>query len=202
MSSGPQWSLRDSRWTKGGRVKQGEAFPRSLTSSSSSRREKVSPHAGWDAKNNIRFKEKNGMKTIFVKPQSVEKKWYLIDAEGKNLGRVAVVAARILRGKNKPEYVPHQDMGDYVIIINAEKATVTGNKLVDKKYYRHSMFPGGLTVETYGDVIQRKPTFPMEHAIKGMLPHGKLGRALFRNLKVYAGSEHPHAAQQPIAVEL
>ena len=98
------------------------------------------------------------MKTIFVKPQSVEKKWYLIDAEGKNLGRVAVAAARILRGKNKPEYVPHQDMGDYVIIINAAKATVTGNKVVDKKYYRHSMFPGGLTTESYGEVIERKPT--------------------------------------------
>ena len=85
------------------------------------------------------------MKTIFVKPKTVEKKWYLIDAEGKNLGRVAVAAARILRGKNKPEYVPHQDMGDYVIIINAAKATVTGNKMLDKKYYRHSMYPGGLT---------------------------------------------------------
>ncbi|MCI7807275.1 MAG: 50S ribosomal protein L13 [Bullifex sp.] len=142
------------------------------------------------------------MKTIFVKPQSVEKKWYLIDAEGKNLGRVAVAAARILRGKNKPEYVPHQDMGDNVIIINAAKASVTGNKVIDKKYYRHSMFPGGLTTESYGELIERKPTFPMEHAIKGMLPHGKLGRALFTNLRVYAGAEHPHMAQQPIVVEL
>lgn len=142
------------------------------------------------------------MKTIFVKPAEVEKKWYLIDAEGKNLGRVAVAAARILRGKNKAEYVPHQDLGDYVIIINASKATVTGNKMEDKKYYRHSMFPGGFREESYGQVIARKPAFAMEHAIKGMLPHGKLGRKLFTNVKVYGGSEHPHAAQQPIVVEL
>ena len=110
------------------------------------------------------------MKTIFVKPQSVEKKWYLIDAEGKNLGRVAVAAARILRGKNKPEYVPHQDMGDNVIIINAAKASVTGNKVLDKKYYRHSMFPGGLTTESYGELIERKPTFPMENSEGHSLP--------------------------------
>lgn len=142
------------------------------------------------------------MKTIFVKPQSIEKKWYLIDAEGKNLGRVAVTAARILRGKNKAEYVPHQDMGDYVIIINADKVAVTGNKVLDKKYYRHSMYPGGLTTESFGDMIKRKPCFPLEHAIKGMLPHGKLGRALFTNMKVYAGAEHPHMAQQPVKVEL
>ncbi len=142
------------------------------------------------------------MKTIFVKPQTMEKKWYIIDAEGKNLGRVAVAAARILRGKNKPEYVPHQDMGDYVIIINAAKATVTGNKEEDKLYYRHSMYPGGLSVESYKQVIERKPTYPMEHAVKGMLPNGKLGRELFTHLKVYAGADYPHAAQQPIAVEL
>ena len=142
------------------------------------------------------------MKTIFVKPLSVEKKWYLIDAEGKELGRVAVAAARILRGKNKPEYVPHQDMGDFVIIINAAKAALTGNKYEDKKYYRHSRFPGGLTVESYADMVVRKPTFPMEHAVKGMLPKGPLGYKLFTNMKVYAGSVHPHAAQQPIQVEI
>ncbi len=142
------------------------------------------------------------MKTIFVKPQTMEKKWYLIDAEGKNLGRVAVAAARILRGKNKVEYVPHQDMGDYVIIINAAKATVTGNKMEDKMYYRHSMYPGGLKAESLEKVLVRKPTYPMEHAIKGMLPHGKLGRKLITNVKIYAGSEHPHTAQQPIAVEI
>lgn len=142
------------------------------------------------------------MKTIFVKPATMEKKWYIIDAEGKNLGRVAVAAARILRGKNKPEYVPHQDMGDYVIIINAAKATVTGNKVDDKMYYRHSMYPGGLKAESYGEVINRKPTYPMEHAVKGMLPSGKLGEKLFTNVKIYAGAEHPHQAQQPIAVEI
>ena len=142
------------------------------------------------------------MKTIFVKPQSIEKKWYLIDAEGKNLGRVAVAAARILRGKNKVEYVPHQDMGDYVIIINAAKASVTGTKMEDKIYYRHSMYPGGLKAESLEKMLQRKPTYPMEHAIKGMLPHGRLGRKLFTNVKIYAGAEHPHMAQQPIAVEI
>lgn len=142
------------------------------------------------------------MKTIFVKPLTLQKKWYLIDAEGKNLGRVAVEAARILRGKNKPEYVPHQDMGDFVIIINADKVTVTGNKLEDKMYYHHSGFPGGLKSESLGQKLARKPEFPMEHAIKGMLPKGKLGRQLFTNLKVYAGSAHPHMAQKPINVEL
>ncbi len=141
------------------------------------------------------------MKTIFVKPASMEKKWYIIDAEGKNLGRVAVKAARILRGKDKPEYVPHQDMGDYVIIVNAEKASVTGNKVEDKIYYRHSMYPGGLKSEKYGFMIKRKPTFPMEHAVKGMLPKGALGRKLFTKVKVYAGPNHPHQAQQPIPVE-
>jgi large subunit ribosomal protein L13 len=142
------------------------------------------------------------MKTIFVKPLTVEKKWYLIDAEGKELGRVAVAAARILRGKNKPEFVPHQDLGDYVIIVNAAKAALTGNKYEDKKYYRHSNYPGGLTVESYAEMIVRKPTFPMEHAVKGMLPKGRLGNKLFTNMKVYAGETHPHAAQQPIKVEI
>lgn len=142
------------------------------------------------------------MKTIFVKPASIEKKWYVIDAEGKNLGRVAVKAARLLRGKDKPEYVPHQDLGDYVIIINAAKATVTGNKVEDKMYYRHSMYPGGLKAESYVKMLQRKPTYPMEHAVKGMLPSGKLGKRLFLNVKIYAGAEHPHQAQQPIAVEI
>jgi len=142
------------------------------------------------------------MKTIFVKPEPRDKKWYLIDAEGKNLGRVAVAAARILRGKDKPEYVPHQDMGDFVVIINAAKATVTGNKMTDKKYYSHSMYPGGFKEESYGDLIKRKPCFPMEHAIKGMLPHGKLGKELFTHLRVYADAEHKQTAQQPIVVEL
>lgn len=142
------------------------------------------------------------MKTIFVKPQSLEKKWYLIDAEGKELGRVAVAAARILRGKNKPEYTPNMDMGDFVIIINAAKAALSGNKGDDKKYYRHSSYPGGLKTESYNQVVARKPVYPMEHAIKGMLPKGPLGRRLFTNVKVYAEGQHPHIAQQPIAVEI
>ena len=142
------------------------------------------------------------MKTIFVKPAEVEKKWYIIDAEGKELGKVAVLAAKILRGKNKPEYVPHQDMGDFVIIINAAKAALSGNKYEDKEYFRHSEYPGSLVCEKYAGLIVRKPTFPMEHAIKGMLPKGKLGRSLFTNVKVYAGSDHPHMAQKPIAVEI
>ncbi len=142
------------------------------------------------------------MKTIFVKPASIEKKWYLIDAEGKELGRVAVAAARILRGKNKPEFVPHQDMGDYVIIINASKAALTGNKYNDKMYYHHSGYPGGLSASPYSDVIKRKPCYPMEQAVKGMLPRGPLGRKLFTNMKVYAGAEHQQMAQKPVAVEI
>ncbi len=142
------------------------------------------------------------MKTIFVKPLTVQKKWYLIDAEGKELGRVAVVAARILRGKNKPEYVPHQDMGDFVIIINAEKAALTGNKYEDKMYYHHSGYPGGLRATNYADMLKRKPVFPMEHAVRGMLPRGVLGRKLFTHMKVYAGANHQHEAQQPITVEI
>lgn len=142
------------------------------------------------------------MKTIFVKPQTVEKKWYVIDAEGKELGRVAVAAANILRGKNKPEYVPNEDMGDYVIIINAAKAALTGNKANDKMYYRVSGYAGGLKEENYNQTVARKPCFPMEHAIKGMLPKGALGRKLFTNLHVYADCKHPHAAQKPISYEV
>jgi large subunit ribosomal protein L13 len=142
------------------------------------------------------------MKTIFVKPLSMEKKWYILDAEGKELGHVAVVAARILRGKNKPEYVPHQDMGDYVIIINATKAKMSGKKFDDKMYYSHSNYPGGFRATNYSDMLDRTPCFPMEHALKGMLPRGPLGRSLFTNSKVYAGADHPHMAQTPIAVEI
>ncbi|NCD05748.1 MAG: 50S ribosomal protein L13 [Spirochaetia bacterium] len=142
------------------------------------------------------------MKTIFVKPLTMEKKWYVIDAAGKDLGHVAVAAARILRGKNKPEYVPHQDMGDYVIIINAAQVAMSGKKFTDKMYYRHSNFPGGFRATNYADMLKRKPEFPMEHAVKGMLPNGPLGRSLFNNMKVYAGSEHPHMAQKPISVEV
>lgn len=142
------------------------------------------------------------MKTIFEKPANVERKWYVIDAEGVSLGRVAVKAANILRGKNKAYYTPHQEIGDYVIIINAEKAAMTGRKKTDKMYYRHSGYVGGLTAETYDKVLAKKPTMPMEKAIKGMLPKGPLGYKLFTNVKIYAGANHPHAAQQPVAVEV
>lgn len=142
------------------------------------------------------------MKTIFVKPLEMEKKWYLIDAEGVELGRIAVAAANILRGKNKPEYVPNQEIGDYVIIINAEKAALTGNKGEAKMYRRVSGYAGGMKEESYNQLMVRKPTFPLEHAVKGMLPKGRLGRKLFTNLHVYEGSKHPHAAQQPVKVEL
>ena len=142
------------------------------------------------------------MKTIFVKPLTIQKKWYLIDAEGKELGKVAVAAARILRGKNKPEFVPHQDMGDYVIIINAEKAALSGNKYQDKMYYRHSNYPGGLRQTSCADMVKRNPVYPMERAVHGMLPRGPLGRKLYTNMKVYAGNKHQHQAQQPIKVEI
>lgn len=137
------------------------------------------------------------MNTIFVNQKNITRRWYLIDAEDKPLGRVAVQAANLLRGKHKPEFAPHQEVGDYVIIVNAEKARLTGNKSTRKLYYRHSGYPGGLRTETYEKTVVRKPTYPMEHAIRGMLPKNRLGRKLFKNVKVYAGPNHPHAAQQP-----
>jgi len=142
------------------------------------------------------------MKTIYVNPNDVDRKWYIIDAEGKRLGRVAVKAATLLRGKHKPLYTPHQEIGDYVVIINAEKAEVTGNKEEKKVYFRHTGYPGGIKSATYGKMLERKPVFPMEHAIKGMLPKGRLGRKLFKNVKVYAGDQHPHTAQKPEAIEI
>ena len=142
------------------------------------------------------------MKTIFVKPKEVTRKWYLIDAEGKVLGKVAAKAVELARGKHKALYTPHQEIGDYVIIINAATAVVTGRKSQQKEYYKHSGYPGGLTSETYEKVLKRKPVFPIEHAVRGMLPKGRLGRKLFTNIKVYADGRHPHAAQQPEAIEI
>ena len=141
------------------------------------------------------------METIYVKTADVTRKWYLIDAQGKRLGRVAVLAVKLLRGKHKPFFTPFQELGDYVIIINAAKASLSGSKEMNKMYYRHSGYPGGLTAENYKDIVARKPTFPMEAAVKGMLPRGRMGRKLFTNLKVYAGPEHPHAAQKPEIIE-
>ncbi|MDA3957624.1 50S ribosomal protein L13 [Oceanispirochaeta sp.] len=142
------------------------------------------------------------MKTIFVKPLEIERKWFIIDAAGQPLGRVAVKAADILRGKNKAFYTPHQEVGDYVIVVNATEVTLSGKKRSDKMYYRHSGFLGGLKSENYEKLVARKPTAPMEKAIKGMLPKGTLGNKLFTNVKVYAGAVHPHAAQQPIKIEM
>jgi large subunit ribosomal protein L13 len=136
--------------------------------------------------------------TYMAKPGAVERKWYVIDAEGKRVGRLATEIANLLRGKHKPEYTPHVDTGDFVIVINAEKVVFTGKKLTDKLYYRHSGYPGGLKTTTAADMLKKHPERVMEMAIKGMLPHNSLGADQYRKLKVYAGSEHPHQAQQPI----
>lgn len=135
--------------------------------------------------------------TYMAKPAEIERKWWIIDAAGKPLGRVSTEAARILRGKHKPTFTPHIDTGDFVIIINAEQALLTGNKLQQKKYYHHSGYPGGLKEVSYKDLMAKKPVFAVEKAVKGMLPHTRLGRAQGRKLKVYVGGEHPHAAQKP-----
>lgn len=142
------------------------------------------------------------MKTIFVKPAEVERKWYVIDAKGATLGKVATKAATLLRGKHKACYTPHQEVGDYVIIINAAEAALSANKKKDKMYYEHSGYMGGLKAYNYETLMAKRPTAPMEKAVKGMLSSGPLANQLFRNLKVYAGESHPHAAQQPIAVEV
>lgn len=142
------------------------------------------------------------MKTFMQSKETVERKWYVIDAEGKNLGRVASKAAHILRGKHKATFTPHTDCGDYIIIINAEKVNLTGNKLKDKKYYNHSGFPGGLRERTAEVMIESYPEEMMERAIKGMLPHGRLGRAMGKKLFVYRGTEHKHSAQKPEVMEI
>lgn len=138
--------------------------------------------------------------TFMANPQNVERKWYVVDAEGKTLGRVASQIAAILRGKHKPTFTPHTDCGDFVIVVNAEKIHLTGKKLTDKFYRRHSGFPGGLKEIAYKHLLETRPTRALEVAIKGMLPHNRLGRQMYRKLKVYAGPEHPHAAQQPTAL--
>ncbi|GAA5194388.1 50S ribosomal protein L13 [Ferrimonas gelatinilytica] len=142
------------------------------------------------------------MKTFTAKPESVQRDWFIIDAEGKTLGRLATEVARRLRGKHKPEYTPHVDTGDYIVIVNAEKVTVTGNKAQDKMYYRHSGYPGGIKEINFADLQVRNPEMIIEKAVKGMLPKGPLGRAMFRKLKVYAGAEHKHAAQQPQVLDI
>jgi large subunit ribosomal protein L13 len=142
------------------------------------------------------------MKTYSAKAETVERDWFLIDADGKTLGRLATEVARRLRGKHKAVYTPHVDTGDYIVVINAEKVKVTGNKAKDKMYYNHSGYMGGLKEINFEDLIQKAPERVIETAVKGMLPKNPLGRAMFRKLKVYAGAEHKHTAQQPQVLEI
>lgn len=137
------------------------------------------------------------MTTYMAKPQEVVRKWYVIDATDKTLGRLASEAARLLRGKHKPTFTPHVDTGDHVIVINAEKVKLTGNKLQQKQYVRYSGYPGGLKVMNYEALLQKFPERAIEIAVKGMIPHNRLGRKMIKKLKVYRGEKHPHQAQQP-----
>jgi len=142
------------------------------------------------------------MKTFSAKPESVKRDWYVVDADGKTLGRLASEIASRLRGKHKPEYTPHVDTGDYIIVVNCEKIAVTGAKRTDKTYYHHTGFIGGIKSITFDKLLEKAPEQIIEKAVKGMLPKGPLGRAMFRKLKVYAGSEHQHAAQQPQVLDI
>ena len=137
------------------------------------------------------------MKTYTAKPGEVTRKWWVVDAEGKNLGRLASEIAIVLRGKNKPQYTPHVDTGDFVVVVNAGKVATTGNKLNGKIYYRHSGYPGGLKSRTLGEMLQRRPTEVLRKAVKGMLPKNRLAAQQLGKLKLYAGDKHPHAAQKP-----
>ena len=142
------------------------------------------------------------MKTFMANAQTVERKWYIVDADGMPLGRLASQVAAILRGKNKPTYTPNVDTGDHVIVINAAKVVLTGKKLDQKVYYHHSGYPGGLKETKYRELIAKKPEFTVKHAVQGMLPKGPLGRQMGRKLRVYAGAEHEHEAQKPEVLEL
>lgn len=142
------------------------------------------------------------MKTFMASPATIDRKWYVVDAAGMNLGRLSSEIAKVLRGKNKPIFTPHMDCGDYVIVVNAEKIAVTGKKLDQKIYYRHSEYVGGMKETTLKDMLAKHPERVIEHAVKGMLPKGPLGRAMYKKLFVYAGPEHKHAAQKPEALSL
>lgn len=137
------------------------------------------------------------MKTYMPNPAELDRKWYVVDAEGANLGRLCTEVARVLRGKHKPTFTPHEDMGDYVIVVNAEKITVTGKKLDQKIYYHHSDYVGGMKETTLKEMLAKHPERVIEHAVKGMLPKGPLGRTMYKKLFVYAGPDHKHAAQKP-----
>ena len=142
------------------------------------------------------------MKTYVAKPTTAERNWLLVDASGLTLGRLSTQIADALRGKRKPTYTPHIDTGDFVVVINAEKIAVTGNKLAEKRYYRHSGYPGGLKSRTLAEQLDRQPEEVIRHAVKGMLPRNRLARKQLTKLKIYAGPEHPHAAQQPVPMEI
>ena len=142
------------------------------------------------------------MKTFSAKTHEVKRDWFVVDADNKVLGRLASEIARRLRGKHKPEFTPHVDTGDYIVVVNVEKLRVTGNKAEDKKYYRHTGYPGGIKETTLKQMLQRNPDRVLRAAVWGMVPHNKLGRALMKKLKIYAGDEHPHEAQQPKRLDL
>jgi len=142
------------------------------------------------------------VKTYALKASEIERQWWLVDASDQTLGRLATRIATLLEGKHKAIYSPHLDSGDHVVVVNAAKVKVTGNKLTQKMYYRHSNYPGGLKEESLQTLMARKPEIVIERAVKGMLPQNRLGRAMFKKLKVYAGADHPHQAQQPIVAEL
>jgi large subunit ribosomal protein L13 len=142
------------------------------------------------------------MKTYSAKPGEIAREWYLVDAEGQTLGRLATRLADVLRGKGKPQYTPHVDTGDFVVVVNAEKVAVTGNKLDDKMYYRHSGYPGGLKERPLREQLRRRPEEVLRKAVKGMLPRNRLGRQQLTKLKIYAGPEHPHDAQAPKPLEV
>lgn len=142
------------------------------------------------------------MKTFVATPSTIKREWFVVDATDKTLGRLATEIARRLRGKHKPEYTPHMDTGDYIVVVNVEKLTVTGNKAEDKMYYAHTGYPGGLKETNFSKLQAKKPEMILEKAVKGMLPKGPLGRAMFRKLKVYAGAEHNHVAQQPQVLDI
>ncbi|MDQ3966482.1 MAG: 50S ribosomal protein L13 [Actinomycetota bacterium] len=142
------------------------------------------------------------MKSYMARPREVERKWHLIDAEGQTLGRLATEIARLLRGKNKPQYTPHIDTGDFVVVVNAEKVVVTGNKAEQKVYYRHTGYPGGLRETSFEAMLERKPTEILRRAVRGMMPKTRLGRQQLRKLKIYAGPKHPHEAQNPQLYEV
>ena len=144
----------------------------------------------------------HAVKTFVATPSTRERNWVLVDANGQTLGRLATQIADTLRGKRKPQYTPHVDTGDFVIVVNAEKIAVTGNKRADKKYYRHSGYPGGIKERSLNDMLERRPEEVIRHAVKGMLPRNRLARKQLTKLKVYAGPEHPHAAQKPTPMEL